>query len=99
MRVLLRGVVLLCVVLAAGACAPLLRSEPFVRGTIVGVGDGWVDLRHKSGRVVRILIPPQTGVVPGGAAQPTGGLAPRLRSRDRAVRSLRPGSASIPALR
>lgn len=56
MKTLLRiGMLLLA--LGSTSCASLLQTEPFVRGTIVDVGNGWLDVRHKSGRVVRIPIP------------------------------------------
>ena len=48
---------MLLLALASTSCASLLQTEPFVRGTIVDVGNGWLDVRHKSGRVVRIPIP------------------------------------------
>ena len=59
-------VLVLVVVLTATSCAPLLLTEPFIRGSIVATGDGWVDVRHKSGRVVRVLIVPTT-VLTGAA--------------------------------
>ena len=65
--------VLLLVALSVGSCAALLRTEPFIRGSIVATGDGWVDVRHKSGRVVRVLIVPTTDVRDGtpSAVAPT----------------------------
>ena len=42
-------------VIVGTSCASVLATRPFVRGTIVSVGDGWIDVRHKSGRVVRVV--------------------------------------------
>ena len=42
-------------VMAGTSCASVLATGPFVRGTIVSVGNGWIDVRHKSGRVVRVV--------------------------------------------
>lgn len=53
MKTLQIGILLLA--LGSTACASLLRTEPFIRGTIVDVSDGWLDVRHKSGRVVRVV--------------------------------------------
>lgn len=55
------------------SCASLLRTEPFVRGTVVDVGNGWLDVRHKSGRVVRVV----TSAASTAAAA---GLKPNVRA-------------------
>ena len=41
--------------LVSTSCACVLRTGPFIRGTIVDVGNGWLDVRHKSGRVLRVV--------------------------------------------
>ena len=54
MKSLLRmSIVILALV--STSCASVLRTEHFIRGTIVDVGNGWLDVRHKSGRTVRVL--------------------------------------------
>ena len=70
--------VLLVLALSVTSCAPLLRSEPFIRGTVVATGNGWVDVRHKSGRTVRVLIVPTTVVT---RAAPTAVAPPLTRGR------------------
>lgn len=52
---------------AATSCAPLLGTDPLIRGTVVDVGNGWLDVRHKSGRVVRVLLTTSTDVTQGRA--------------------------------
>lgn len=70
MRILLRtGMILLA--LASTSCASVLRTEPFIRGTIVNVGNGWLDVRHKSGRNVRVLT---------SATATAAGLRPNVRA-------------------
>lgn len=72
MKTMLRiGTLLLA--LGGTSCASLLRSEPFIRGTIVAVGNGWLDVRHKSGRVVRVV----TSAASTAAAA---GLKPNVRA-------------------
>jgi hypothetical protein len=31
-------------ILASTSCASLLRTDPFIRGTVVDVGDGWLNV-------------------------------------------------------
>ena len=62
------GMILLT--LASTSCASALRTEPFIRGTIVNVDKDWLDVRHKSGRTVRVLTSAQTTA---------GGLKPNVR--------------------
>lgn len=52
---ILHRVTIVLTAIAATSCTPLLRTDPFVHGTIVNAGDDWLDVRHKSGRVVRII--------------------------------------------
>lgn len=66
MNGLLWGTVVLTFV-ATTSCAPLLATDPLIRGTVVDVGNGWLDVRHKSGRVVRVLITTSTDVTQGRA--------------------------------
>ena len=58
-------------VMAGTSCASVLATRAFVRGTIVLLGNGWIDVRHKSGRVVR--------VVTTGTSTPPG-LGPNVRT-------------------
>ena len=62
-------------VFATASCATLLQSDSLLRGTIVGVGSDSMDVRHKSGQIVRVVIAPTTAVVSN--TQP--GTTPRLR--------------------
>ena len=71
MKTALRTAILL-LALGSTACASLFRTESFIRGTVVDVGNGWLDLRHKSGRVVRVV----TTTASTGAAA---GLKPDVR--------------------
>ena len=61
----LRAAVILYSVLVAAACAPLFQTDAFIRGTVVGIGAGWLDVRHKSGQVVRVLVTPDPALAPG----------------------------------
>ena len=71
MMLLRIGVLLLA--FGSTSCASVLRTESFIRGTIVEVGNGWLDVRHKSGRVVRVIT---TAVSTAAAA----GLKPNVRA-------------------
>lgn len=76
----LRCAAVVGVVLATASCASLLRTDPFIHGTIVGAGDGWLDVRHKSGRVVRVVITPTTVVAQSTPSAVAPDLRPGLRT-------------------
>ena len=70
----------LAAVVAISACAPLLRTEPLIRGTIVGIGSSSLEVRHKSGRIVRVLIAPTTTVASDTPSATAPILRPGLRT-------------------
>jgi hypothetical protein len=66
--------------LAGGACGPLrLDSRPVIRGSLAAVDARALDIRHKTGRVHRVWLTPDTRIIDKSKGGEPTALCPGLR--------------------